>query len=293
MKSTNTIIIIILITVIKITNSIPISLYQEIEGRCPCLDSKLCYVSSRSTFDVFQRTAPRCSGGQVRCCSNRIMVKTLLELQSRRNLEKPLINNKKTIENRRSYNKDLKCRNAQECHEVYGSKSYHVVFGRQSSCSWGQVRCVVAKATSYLPCVNSKMCREAFGTKPQHYLTFGIMPSCSAKDQVRCISVEITTTTTTTTTSRPAYHSSSIHDNNFYPSPAALLNEDTSGGQIIINQNDPQKPPSVQIIGPKPVFLQAANMRGPVNNNLSERQQLTALLKQTINRLQSYLGRRN
>ena len=284
MKSTNTIIIIIiiLITIIKITNSIPISLYQEIEERCPCLESNLCYVSSRSTFDVFQRTAPRCSGGQVRCCSNRIMVKTLLELQSRRNLKKPVINNKKTIENRRSYNKDLKCRNAHECHEAYGSKSYHVVFGRQSSCSWGQVRCVVAKATSYLPCVSSKMCREAFGTKPQHYLTFGIMPSCSAKDQVRCISVEITTTTTTT--SRPAYH---------YPSPAALLNEDTSGGQIIINQNDPLKPPSVQIIGPKPVFLQAANMRGPVNNNLSERQQLTALLKQTINRLQSYLGRTN
>ena len=117
------------------------------------------------------------------------------------------------------------------------------------------------------------------------------MPACSAKDQVRCISVEITTTITTTTTSRPTYHSSS--NNNYHPSPAALLNEDTSGGQIIINQNDPQKPPSVQIIGPKPVYLQAANMRGPVNDKLSERQQLAALLKQTINRLQSYLGRRN
>ena len=188
-----------------------------IDSRCPCIESDLCLVRSNyQTFQAFQEAAPQCSdASKVRCCSEQMMLLSLIEIQNRKSPMKP-----RQGRTEKFVDKNLPCTAASECEEIYGTKAFHFIhITPQTACSNRDlVRCVVTqiKQESSLPCQEVTKCKEIFGTKSEHFSKYGFMTGCQNTGFVRCIksndgenegtiSMPTTTTTTTTTTTEKVF----------------------------------------------------------------------------------------
>ena len=159
-------------------------LASMIDHRCPCVETDLCLVrTSYTTFSAFQEAAPRCSQEKVRCCSEGMMVLSLVQLQRTGGL-------RRQGRQKKFNSKDLPCTLASECSQVYGTEAFHFIhISNQGACAEpDEVRCVVPKLTeeSSLPCILQPICVEIFGTKSQHFQKYGFMTACKV-DHVRCL----------------------------------------------------------------------------------------------------------
>jgi len=156
--------------------------------RCPCIEANLCLTSSTiEIFQSFQEAFSDCSSNKIRCCSEEMMLLSLIELQ-------PTAKEESDERFGQQFNKaDLPCKSPRDCSEIYGSSPYHFVhISPQRECQRrGQVRCVVTKLQEQfsLPCVDPNLCYEKFGTKLDHFLTYGFMRPCEGQDRskVRCV----------------------------------------------------------------------------------------------------------
>ena len=82
-----------------------------------------------------------------------------------------------------------------------------------------------------LPCLPISLCQEIFGTKSIHFEKFGVQSTCSSTSYVRCV--------------RPVTQTT--------PRPVPCI---TRPPQDLVS-------PSVQIIGPQPIYVTYNNIKGP------------------------------
>ena len=90
----------------------------------------------------------------------------------------------------------------------------------------------ILQTNSMLSCVSPSMCNDIFGTSYEHVIIYGNQMDCKSDDMVRCIDV---------------------------------ANINTSTSQSKEPKNTPYQ--SVQIIGPKPIYLSLNQMEGPKVSN--------------------------
>jgi len=161
---------------------------ESIDKRCPCVEAELCFVKSNyQTFQAFQAATASCPEFYVRCCSQEMMLLSLIELT-----------NAKQETARRGRQQDIRqnqlpCIKPFKCSEIYGTQAFHFIhITSQNLCpNKDEVRCVVRKLDeeTSLPCVHHKQCKRIYGTKPDDFQVYGFMTACLNPSFVRCVNI--------------------------------------------------------------------------------------------------------
>mgnify|MGYP001176565570 CR=1 FL=1 len=340
---------------------------MEVNQKCPCIERDVCLVKSNyQVFSAFQESAPECPEEKVRCCSETMMLLTLLKIQNLGGL-------RSRIGRHQKFNNvvDLECRIPSECTQIYGSQQFHFIhISPQKGCPEPyKIRCVVPKERheNGLQCILAPLCLEIFGTKQEHFQVYGYQTACRI-GHVRCVKVKhgdsdsgVTTPTVTPTpdpiiqpvtpppilvtqppeqTPRPPLDSIVITSRPPVQSPPPVLGtgpppdlesvvitsrppvqgqppgtipdlesvvitsrprlevrpfrlEGPGGGKIIVGASDGSRAPSVQIVGPSPIYYnvpaqpQAATR---VSDTDIDRAELEALLRLARERVRELYG---
>jgi len=161
----------------------------EVNKKCPCIEREVCLVKSNyQVFSAFQESAPECPEEKVRCCSETMMLLTLLKIQNLGGL-------KPRIGRHQKFNTvvDLECRIPSECTQIYGSQQFHFIhISPQKGCPEPyKIRCVVPRERheNGLQCILAPLCLEIFGTKQEHFKVHGYQTACKI-GHVRCVKVK-------------------------------------------------------------------------------------------------------
>ena len=167
----------ILVLILTLVSLVYCDILAEVNQKCPCIERDVCLVKSNyQVFSAFQETAPECQEDKVRCCSETMMLLTLLKIQSVGGL-KP-----RTGRSQNFNQVDLECRIPSECTQIYGSKQFHFIhISPQKGCPEPfKIRCVVPKERheNGLQCILAPLCLEIFGTKEEHFQVHGYQTAC-------------------------------------------------------------------------------------------------------------------
>ena len=178
-----------LLAILTLITGVCMDILTEVNQKCPCIERDVCLVKSNyQVFSAFQESAPECPEEKVRCCSETMMLLTLLKIQNLRGL-KPRIGRHQKFNNV----VDLECRIPSECTQIYGSEQFHFIhISPQRGCPEPfKIRCVVPKERHEhgLQCVLAPLCLEIFGTKQEHFQVHGYQTACRI-GHVRCVKVK-------------------------------------------------------------------------------------------------------
>ena len=365
--------LIVVLTLISCGCVVYSDISMEVNQKCPCIERDVCLVKSNyQVFSAFQESAPECPEEKVRCCSETMMLLTLLKIQNLGGL-------RSRIGRHQKFNNvvNLECRIPSECTQIYGSQQFHFIhISPQKGCSEPyKIRCVVPKERheNGLQCILAPLCLEIFGTKQEHFQVYGYQTACRI-GHVRCVKVKhgdsgsgVTTPTVTPTpdpiiqpvtpppiledfstiivtqppeqTPRPPLDSIVITSR---PPPVPVLPpvfvtgpppdlesvvitsrppvedpapgtipdlesvvitsrprlevrpfrlEGPGGGKIIVGASDGSRAPSVQIVGPSPIFYNVpAQPQVATRDTDTDRAELEALLRLARERVRELYG---
>jgi len=177
----------ILLTLASVVSS---DILVEVNQECPCIERQVCLVKSNyQVFSAFQESSPECPEEKVRCCSETMMLLTLLKIQRLGGLKRRT--GRKL--NFKFNQVDLECRIPSECTQIYGSQQFHFIhISPQKGCPEPfKIRCVVPKERheNGLQCILAPLCLEIFGTKQEHFQVHGYQTACRI-GHVRCVKVK-------------------------------------------------------------------------------------------------------
>jgi len=181
--------LIVVLTLISCGCVVYSDISMEVNQKCPCIERDVCLVKSNyQVFSAFQESAPECPEEKVRCCSETMMLLTLLKIQNLGGL-------RSRIGRHQKFNNvvDLECRIPSECTQIYGSQQFHFIhISPQKGCPEPyKIRCVVPKERheNGLQCILAPLCLEIFGTKQEHFQVYGYQTACRI-GHVRCVKVK-------------------------------------------------------------------------------------------------------
>jgi len=214
-----------------------------IDKRCPCVEAQLCFVKKTNfqTFQAFQAATSSCPDSYVRCCSQEMMLLSLIELT----------NEKQEDARRRARQQNLNanqlpCIKPFQCSEIYGTQAFHFIhINPQKLCpNTDEVRCVVKKLDeeTSLPCVHHKQCKQIYGTKPDHVRIYGFMTACLNPSFVRCVDL-VNSDLVTSTSSSISSDFDFDEDNIISGSTPDLMSiVVTSSSQLVTTRSTTSKP---------------------------------------------------
>ena len=88
----------------------------EVNQKCPCIERQVCLVKSNyQVFSAFQESAPQCPEEKVRCCSETMMLRTLLKIQKLGGLKRRTTGRKSNHSWFKFNQVDLECKIPSEC----------------------------------------------------------------------------------------------------------------------------------------------------------------------------------
>ena len=162
-------------------------LKKEANKRCPCLERDVCLVMGNyQQFSDFQEFTPECPEEKLRCCSEKMMLQTLLKIQSLGGIGR-------SGSHQKLHQVELECRLPSECSQIYGSQQFHFIhISPQQGCPEPfNIRCVVPKERHEygLQCIPAPLCLEIHGTKREHFQIYGYQTACKIGN-VRCVQVK-------------------------------------------------------------------------------------------------------
>ena len=166
----------------------------EVNQKCPCIERQVCLVKSNyQVFSAFQESAPQCPEEKVRCCSETMMLRTLLKIQKLGVLKRRTTGRNLNHSWFKFNQVDLECKIPSECTQIFGSQQFHFIhISPQKGCPEPfKVRCVVPKERheNGLQCILAPLCLEIFGTKQEHIKVYGYQTACRL-GHVRCVKVK-------------------------------------------------------------------------------------------------------
>ena len=100
----------------------------EVNQKCPCIERQVCLVKSNyQVFSAFQESSPQCPEDKVRCCSETMMLRTLLKIQKLGVLKRRTTGRKSNHSWFKFNQVDLECKIPSECTQIFGSQQFHFI----------------------------------------------------------------------------------------------------------------------------------------------------------------------